>query len=351
MASNQRPRAANVCVHCKGRKKKCDKALPSCGYCARKELKCQYRRPRLALHHARPIEGIPGIYQSLASESEFNPTIRLSAAPNRSERTLSLEAQWVISTTGRYLDEISVRYFQTVHPYIPIISRNRFHTRLLSFGATQEPDFAILLLAMCLVTYRSDPGKDVTELYLSARSLFLQAQALCRSSLRLIQAGILLAVHEYSRRSPEQALITIGGCVRMAHTARLQQPTCPPVPKCSSMVDLNDESVDEHANTWWGLLIYERMFLCEQTVIDQPLLSKMPDITLTSSAQDGFHQAAQAAWLLDRALDTLSTPDSEDRHMRLRGLDFKLQRVLTIMTEPSSGASTVFCWAISIAIR
>jgi hypothetical protein len=111
---------------------------------------------------------------------------------------------------------------------------------------------------MCLVTYRSGPGKDVTELYLSAGSLFLQAQALCRPSLRLIQAGILLAVHEYSCRSPEQALITIGGCVRMAHTAGLQRPTCAPVPKCSSMIEKDDESVDEHANTWWGLLIYER---------------------------------------------------------------------------------------------
>jgi hypothetical protein len=99
------------------------------------------------------------------------------------------------------------------------------------------------------------------------------------------------------------------------------------------------------------LLMPNSMFLCEQTLVDQPLLSKMPDITLTSSAQDGFHQAAQAAWLLDRVLDTLSTPESEDRHMRLRGLDFTLQRFLTIMTEPSSGASTVFCWAISIAIR
>jgi hypothetical protein len=35
MSSTQRPRAANVCVHCKARKKKCDKALPTCGYCAR----------------------------------------------------------------------------------------------------------------------------------------------------------------------------------------------------------------------------------------------------------------------------------------------------------------------------
>jgi hypothetical protein len=42
----------------------------------RKGLKCQYRRPRFALHHARPIEGIPGVYQSLDSESELNPTVR-----------------------------------------------------------------------------------------------------------------------------------------------------------------------------------------------------------------------------------------------------------------------------------
>lgn len=27
--------ATHVCKTCKGRKKKCDKALPSCGYCTR----------------------------------------------------------------------------------------------------------------------------------------------------------------------------------------------------------------------------------------------------------------------------------------------------------------------------
>ncbi|KAL3441449.1 hypothetical protein BJX65DRAFT_288532 [Aspergillus insuetus] len=353
MSSTQRPRAVNVCVYCKARKKKCDKALPTCGYCARKGLKCQYRRPRFALHHARSIEGIAENYQNLVSGSEFNPTLHLSAAPHRSESSLSLEAQRIISTTGRYLDEISVRYFQTVHSCIPIISRNHFHGSLISFGATQEPDFALLLLAMCLFTYHPGPGKDVTELYLNARSLFLQAQTLCKPSLRLIQAGILLAVHEYSRRSPEQALINIGGCVRMAYTAGLQRPTCLPMQKHTGANAEVGEPLDEHTNTWWGMLIYERMFLCEQSVVDQPLLSIMPEITLTSFAQDqgGFYQAAQAAWLLDSVLGPLSTPNSEDMHARLQGLDSRLQTFLAMVTEPSFAASTVYCWAISIAIR
>jgi hypothetical protein len=81
----------------------------------------------------------------------------------------------------------------------------------------------------------------------------------------------------------------------------------------------------------------------------------MPDITLTSSAQnhDAFYQAAQAAWLLDRVLSTLSAPDSEDSHTRLQGVDLKLQRFLAMVTElsSSSGTSTVYCWAISVAIR
>jgi hypothetical protein len=182
----------------------------------------------------------------------------LGAAPSRPKSALALEAQQIISATGRYLDEISVRYFQTVHSYIPIISRNYFHSGLISFGATQEPDFAILLLAMCLLTYQPGSRKDVTELYLNARSLFLQAQALCKPSLHVVQAGILLAVHEYSRRSPEQALITIGGCVRMAHTAGLRRPTCPPMHKHTGAIAEVAEALDEHTNTWWGMLIYER---------------------------------------------------------------------------------------------
>jgi hypothetical protein len=95
------------------------------------------------------------------------------------------------------------------------------------------------------------------------------------------------------------------------------------------------------------------MFLCEQTIVDQPLVSEMPEMALTSSAQNqgGFCQAAQAAWLLDRVLSALSTPNLEDMHTRLQGLDSRLQTFLAIVTEPSFAASTVYCWAISIAIR
>ncbi|KAL3496293.1 hypothetical protein BJX62DRAFT_193847 [Aspergillus germanicus] len=354
MASTQRLRAANVCVTCKARKKKCDKALPTCGYCARKGWPCHYRRPKPGLPVAWLIQGTAARDSGVVGGPEVNPT-HFSATPNQSENTLCLEAQRIIRTTGRYLDEISVRYFQIVQPYLPIISRNHFQTTLISCGATQEPEFAILLLAMCLITSQSSPETDVTSLYHNARSLFLQAQALCKPSLSLIQAGILLAVHESSRRAPEQALITIGGCVRMAHTAGLLRPTCPPTSGYSGTIEKNDEQIDEQMNTWWAMSIYERMFLCEQAVVDQPLVSKMPDITLTSSAQnhDAFYQAAQAAWILDHVLSTLSAPDSEDRHTRLQGVDLKLQRFLAMVTElsSSSGTSTVYCWAISVAIR
>ncbi|KAL2837353.1 hypothetical protein BJY01DRAFT_221080 [Aspergillus pseudoustus] len=349
MPSDHSLPAPNVCVNCKARKKKCDKASPSCGYCTRKGLRCQYRRPKVAIHYARSIERHLG----LVDGAGFNPIARLGLGATSSslESTLSLHAQQIISTTGsQYFDEISVRYFQTVHPYIPIISRERFHTSLITFGATQQADFAILLLSMCLLTSRPSLDTDTTALYLSSRSLFLQAQTLCQPSLRLVQAGVLFAVFEYAQRSPEQALITVGGCVRMAHTAGLQGPSYLPVPK-PAQGGGEVENSNEHTNTWWAIMIYERLFLCEQAVIDQPLVSIMPEICLTSAPQDGFRQAAQAAWLLDRVLGALSTPDSEDRHTRLQGLDLKLQAFIAMTSEPSLGDSGVYCWAISIAIR
>ncbi|KAL3456617.1 hypothetical protein BJX64DRAFT_270296 [Aspergillus heterothallicus] len=349
MPSDHPVRAPSVCINCKARKKKCDKVSPTCGYCSRKGLQCHYRRPKAAVYYARPEDGAPS-YSGLAEVPDFNSVMRLSAAPTVREKTLSLQAQQIISTTGQYLDEISVRYFQTVHSYIPIISRKAFHASLITFGSAQQPDFALLMLIMGLLTYRPIPDADTTALYLSSRSLFLQAQALCKPSLRLVQAGILLAVYEYSRRSPDHALITLGGCVRMAHSTGLRRPSC--LPGCKPPGDsAGDEAFTEHTNKWWGILIYERLSLCEQVVIDQPLVSQTPEISLTSSAQDGFCQAAQAAWLLDRVLGGLSTPDSEDRHTRLQGLDLKLQSFLVATSEPSLGASGAYCWAISIAIR
>ena len=59
----------------------------------------------------------------------------------------------MIRAYGKYVDDITVRYFQGVHRWLPIVSRSRFHDRLVVFQSPPVVDFSVLLLSMCLITH------------------------------------------------------------------------------------------------------------------------------------------------------------------------------------------------------
>ncbi|KAL4863314.1 hypothetical protein BDV12DRAFT_177661 [Aspergillus spectabilis] len=353
-------RAANVCQTCKARKKKCDKALPHCGYCTDKGLQCQY-----PTRHASP-----NTLRSL-NVPYSNPNIDLLAQTPLGDTlppvdiTLCRQAQHIISATGQYLDEVSVRYFQSVHSYLPMVSRMRFHAQLLSFGASPQAGFAMLLLSMSLLTCHPSPDRpetthlDVSTLYLAAKSLLCQAQTLCPPSLNLIQAGVLLAVFEYTCTEPEQAFLTIGVSTRMAYGAAVKRPTSLPT-------DVSTDSAmqleDEQRNTWWAILICERMFLCELSDLTQPLLSVIPgyinpkkdDLNITPSGNpvlSGFQNAAQATCLLDRVIHRISDIESDHKRAELDELDRTLRTFLTAMMHQFPAVTGGKCGAIAVAIR
>lgn len=171
----------------------------------------------------------------------------------------------MLETTGLYLDEISVRYFQGVHTFVPIISRRQFHTQLLSFGANLQADFALLVLCVALLVSSTDsfdvlgpqgPNRiEDSTLYIATKSLMAQAQALCAPTTRLVQAGVLLSVYEYAHGYPEQAFVTIGSSARMAYAAQLRS-TPASARNAPSQIDWTIE--EEEINTWWGIRICER---------------------------------------------------------------------------------------------
>lgn len=175
--------------------------------------------------------------------------------PTAIDMTLYLQARRVIQTTGQFVDDISVRYFQGIHRHLPIISRKHFHDQLIHIGASPPPGFSILLLSICLLTYhprllpQTPPPVGREPLYLSVKSLFAQVQAFFPPSVDFIQAGVLLALYEYANGRPDDAFLSITGCARMGYASGLHRgrPTVFPA---------SDD--DEAVNTWWGIVICER---------------------------------------------------------------------------------------------
>ena len=170
------------------------------------------------------------------------------------------------------MDDISARYFQGFHSHLPIISRTRFYNNLITLGAAPAADFSVLLLTICLIThapamgYQSRHGAsrsvEQQSLYFTARSLFAQVQVSCSPSVPLIQAGLLLAVYEYTHGRPDDAFVTIAGSARMAYGARIHARDCHQTEMANTAShNANTELLlrtEEAANTWWGIVICER---------------------------------------------------------------------------------------------
>lgn len=91
-----------------------------------------------------------------SSSVSFTPTGLLSPSlipPNKGDGALHFRVCEIIRAYGKYIDDITAIYFQGVHRWLPIISRSRFHDRLILIQSPASADFSILLLSMCLITH------------------------------------------------------------------------------------------------------------------------------------------------------------------------------------------------------
>jgi len=222
---------------------------------------------------------------SAAGASPILPHFTVPLAPLSpaagAEATLYIQVQSFIRSAGLFVDDVSVRYFQGIHRFIPIISRTRFHDDLVTLGATPSAGFSALLVAMCLssscpvfaeritehggLVLQTSTRLDHDSLYLTAIALFAQIRALFPPSIYLVQAGLLLSIYEYMSGRPDKAFASIGSCARMAYAARMHRCNLPS-PQLS-WPPLDGETsgrayqlqVQEAANTWWGIVIWERL--------------------------------------------------------------------------------------------
>ncbi len=150
------------------------------------------------------------------------------------------------------------QYFQGVHRWLPILSQKRFHDRLADHQITPSADFAILLLAMSLITQypSTEPEADQNRevLYLATKTMFAQVQAFIPSSLLLAQSGIILAYYELAHGMIEGAYVTVGSTARMAFALGLHNTHCSlDIPGSNAWLD-----EEEALCTWWGLVVLDR---------------------------------------------------------------------------------------------
>ncbi|KAL3482036.1 hypothetical protein BJX99DRAFT_253158 [Aspergillus californicus] len=402
MAADNRmsTRTTQACLPCKTRKKKCNRGLPSCNYCILKDLECRYAAPRRrdydtsSVYTVRPSETIDDSTGDLpGGRSVSRKAGNLYRPLFESLDDIYLEVRNIINSTGEFVDDLTARYFKNFHSNLPVISRMRFQSSLTA--GSPSPDASVLLLAICLLVYlpspdmvprdshieRDMPVTSRQSLYLATKSLLAQVQGSMTPSIALIQASLLLATYEYASGRPEAALITLSGCARMAYAARIQ------TVHSNSRNSTNFESrfeIEEAANTWWGIVISERAFMCEIDDLDQPMsttfppgdarlpidrdildrghlvspdsipsipLSSMTLTTTTVTAIGGFARAAQASCLLDQVQQGMAIPDLNTKLLLLESLDRTIQSFLAGVLNHNPQASSPYCTALAITVR
>ncbi|PYH69514.1 Zn(II)2Cys6 transcription factor [Aspergillus vadensis CBS 113365] len=372
-------RASHVCLTCKSRKKGCDKKLPTCGYCAKRNLPCRYQGSPVADEPvADAITQIETNAILLQMVSLFGPpSENMSMVPRRTWH----HVYRIFQLADLSLQEISRRYFSNFHNWLPVVSYDLFQESLDRYNSpSRSPpvDFSVLVLGMCLVTLQ--PSKLHTHitphsLYATMKILFAEAQAILCVSTYLIQAGLLIAAYEYANGRPEAAHITMGSLARSAFAIGLAD---------SSSWQTNDASIDsserrERLNLWWGVIILERLILCEIKDKTQrpttdcpsfefPLPSDLQPVQATvrpigscpheclPSNQERkrcvFGHQARAVLLLDRVLAVRRQPQTDSgRMVEIQQLDKQLQSFLAERMNTGTAEIGHECSPIASAVR
>ncbi|KAL7660352.1 hypothetical protein ACMYSQ_003233 [Aspergillus niger] len=372
-------RALQVCLTCKLRKKACDKTLPTCGYCTKRNLPCRYQAPPAAeetgTEATTQIE-INAILLQMVSL--FGPPSgNVSTAPRRTWYQVCR----IIQLADLSLQEISRRYFSNFHKWLPVVSYEIFQGTLAQYNSPSCPppvDYSVLVLAMCLVTLqpsRLNTHLTPHSLYATMKMLFAEAQAIICASTNLLQAGLLIAAYEYANGRPEAANITMGTLARTAFAIGLANPSSWQTNEASN---ISLERL-ERLNLWWGVIILERLILCEIKDKTQrpttecpsskfPLPSDLQPIqashqSVGSSSHENlpsnqdrkpcvFGHQARAVLLLDRVLAVRRLPRADSgRTVEIRQLDEQLQSFLSERINTATAEIGHDCSPIASAVR
>jgi hypothetical protein len=146
-------------------------------------------------------------------------------------------------------------YFETIHIWMPIISKKRFYDHHLHPTFYFHADIALLLLSMKLITSMlpDELANPRTPAYNAAKHFYLEIEASGMMSIQVLQAGLLLSLYELGHAIYPSAYLSIGACARYAYALGINKDANTQVSKVLTLVEL-----EEYRRVWWGILILDR---------------------------------------------------------------------------------------------
>ncbi|KAE9378483.1 putative fungal-specific transcription factor [Stipitochalara longipes BDJ] len=252
--------AIYACASCRQRKRKCDKLLPRCSLCAKKNVACLYS----TLNIPQPLSQLGGFlhYETPTIQTPRFPAVffldsglfqKAQIDIPRSEAPIPRYVLDLIGDSSQWRS-IAAKFFETVHTFMPIVSKVKFYKKLLNPLATLRSDAALLLLSMrCITMLPAETPMSRTPEYLAARKFHVELEVAGGFSPQVMQAGVFIALYEYGHAIYPAAYLTIGALARYGISSGLDGTGTSQMTPPGDWIE-----AEERVRTWWAVLILDR---------------------------------------------------------------------------------------------
>jgi len=285
-------RARTACLPCRTSKRRCDRVLPSCSLCVRREAECHYSHRRfqyqidpLANESVSPtVAGLsPGTCPH-GDENEFHsrpsltilskdtqfvanavyfiaPQLHLQAQLELPRPTLAVPARLSpLIDKASSIHSIASSFFATIHPWLPIISKQVFYKRLLNPLAGRRTELSLLTLSMklCCTIPADEEGESAvkTSLYDAVKRFHYDVERAGFLSVHVLQAGLLIALYELGQAIYPAAYLTVGACARYGLAMGVNSFAVASSTDGYGLLSWND--IEERRRVWWAVQMFDR---------------------------------------------------------------------------------------------
>ena len=267
--------ALNVCEMCKKRKRKCDKRLPKCSFCARymKSFIIASTGNRLILRSSKNRTcKYTDFVDSHPSEISWNVT-QPDALPQKSQfpgvyfldhevfqqslveipnPSIPLSRQ-ILKLLGddSQIRNVASQFFDNTHPFMPFISKKLFYERHINPLARPRTDISLLCLCMKIFSeFNNDPQ---TQVYVLAKHYIVEIEVAGTFTLQTLQAHLLIAIYELGHGIYPSAYLSIVACAARGIALDLEKE----LTDCTTS-EFTWVEREERRRVWWAIIILER---------------------------------------------------------------------------------------------
>jgi hypothetical protein len=161
----------------------------------------------------------------------------------------------ISNLVGDILDvrHTAMEFFQTIHPWMPLISKKRFYDHHLKHSLHSQADLTLLFLCIKLIT-KIPPSDPRSPLYNAAKHFFLEVETSGICNIQVLQAGVLISLYEIGHSLYPAAFLSVGACARFAYTLGINGSGPVHASRVTTLVEL-----EERRRVWWAIVILDRL--------------------------------------------------------------------------------------------